>query len=87
MDHATLRDPRLLAELYARMDGSDDLEALLAREVARYPGLLARGLGAVQLGPVGCRPSMPPPAGRGGRPVALRARDLRTFASPPCCLT
>ena len=50
MDHAILRDPRLLAELYARLDGSNDPGTLLAREVARYYGLLARELATVQLG-------------------------------------
>ena len=49
MDQAILRDTRLLAELAARLDGSRDPDTLLAREVARYYGLLARELAAVQL--------------------------------------
>ena len=49
MDPATLRDPRLLAELYARMDGSNEPETLLPRELPRYYGLLARELAGVQL--------------------------------------
>ena len=49
MDPATLRDPRLLAQLAERLDGSNDADTLLAREVARYYGLLARELAAVQL--------------------------------------
>ena len=49
MDPATLRDPRLLAELYARLNGANDPDTLLAREVARYYGLLARELANVEL--------------------------------------
>ena len=49
MDHATLNDPRLLAELHARLDGSNEPEMLLVRDLARYYGLLARELATVQL--------------------------------------
>ena len=52
MDPATLRDPRLLAELHARLDGANDPETLLARDLARYHALLARELARVRLSPV-----------------------------------
>ena len=50
MDPAILHDPRLLAKLAGRLDGSRDPDTLLAREIARYYGLLARELATVQLG-------------------------------------
>ena len=49
MDHAILRDPRLLAELRAHLDGSNEPETLLARDLARSYGLLARELATVRL--------------------------------------
>ena len=49
MDHAILRDPRLLAELHARLDGANEHDTLLVRDLARYYALVARELATVQL--------------------------------------
>jgi hypothetical protein len=49
VDSAILRDPHLLAPLAERLDGSNDPDTLLERDLARYYGLLARELAAVQL--------------------------------------
>jgi hypothetical protein len=49
VDPATLHDPRLIEQLAARLDGSNDLDTILVRDLARYYGLLARELAAVQL--------------------------------------
>ena len=49
MDHAILRDRRLLAELHARLTGANEPDTLLARDLARYYAFLARELATVRL--------------------------------------